>query len=84
MIIKGLTDANVDVATVKPENFAAFNISDNHPIAVKQQQIRTTNVEITSQPTMPLWHLHSIKAVICLFTLLVIRNSILAMVHLKK
>ena len=47
MIIKGLTDANVDVATVKPENFAAFNISDNHPIAVKQQQIRTTNVEIT-------------------------------------
>ena len=35
MIIKGLTDANVDVATVKPENFAAFNISDNHPIAVK-------------------------------------------------
>ena len=47
MIIKGLTDANVDVVTVKPENFAAFNISDNHPIAVKQQQIRTTNVEIT-------------------------------------
>lgn len=46
-IIKGLVAANMDIATVKPENFAAFNISDNQPTMNKQQRIRTERVEIT-------------------------------------
>lgn len=46
-IIKGLVAAYIDVAKVKPENFAAFNISDNQPLNNKEQRIRTTGVEIT-------------------------------------
>lgn len=37
----------MDVAKVKPENFAAFNISDNRPMDNKEQEIRTTGVQIT-------------------------------------
>lgn len=48
-IIKGLVAAFVDVARVKPENFAAFNVSDNYPLLQKHQQIQTTGVKINCQ-----------------------------------
>lgn len=48
-IIKGLVGASVDVALVKPEDFAAFNISDNYPLQQKHQQIQTTGVTVNCQ-----------------------------------
>ncbi len=48
-IIKGLVKSSVDVALVKPEDFAAFNVSDNYPLQQKHQQIQTTGVKINCQ-----------------------------------
>lgn len=48
-IIKGLTAAYIDVAKVKPDNFAAFNINDNQPKENLEQQICTTGAQITFQ-----------------------------------
>lgn len=48
-IIKGLVAASVDVARVKPENFAAFNVSTNYSLQQKHQQVQTTGVGINCQ-----------------------------------
>ena len=42
-LIKGLAAAYIDVAKVKPENFAAFNINDNQPKDKLEQLIFQTN-----------------------------------------
>lgn len=46
-LIKGLTAAYIDIAKVKPENFAAFNINDNQPKDKLEQLICTTGAQIT-------------------------------------
>lgn len=46
-LIKGLTAAYIDIAKVKPENFAAFNINDNQPKDKLEQLICTTRAQIT-------------------------------------
>lgn len=46
-LIKGLTAAYIDIAKVKPENFAAFNINDNQPKDKIEQLICTTGAQIT-------------------------------------
>lgn len=46
-LIKGLAAAYIDVAKVKPENFAAFNINDNQPKNKLEQLICTTGAQIT-------------------------------------
>lgn len=48
-LIKGLAAAYIDVAKVKPENFAAFNINDNQPKDKLEQLICTTGAQITFQ-----------------------------------
>ncbi len=48
-IIKGLVAASVDVARVRPEDFAAFNVSNNYSLQQKNQQIQTTGVGINCQ-----------------------------------
>ncbi|MEA4839990.1 MAG: DUF4969 domain-containing protein [Bacteroidales bacterium] len=45
-ILKGLTAAAPDLAKVKTENFAAFNIVEDSPETVKNQTIQTTNIKI--------------------------------------
>lgn len=46
-LIKGLTAAYIDIAKVKTENFAAFNINDNQPKDKLEQLICTTGAQIT-------------------------------------
>lgn len=48
-LIKGLAAAYIDIAKVKPENFAAFNINDNQPKEKLEQLICTTGAQITFQ-----------------------------------
>lgn len=46
-IIKGLTAAYVDVAKVKTDDFAAFNIKTNQPMLKCEQMICTTGTKVT-------------------------------------